>query len=142
MNKYWLIALLCSYTGVGYVVYSWQSDKCAAQIAQNAEAQQKITISAEENVIKKERSDANISKTVDTDFQKDVVDITRQYDANSMPTNSTTSNSLPNSTDASSGFSSTQCAKASKKFQLTFKQCDVEEQKLISLWNWEGQIVK
>jgi hypothetical protein len=135
MNKYWLLAFVAWSVGMfigGFKAESWRAGQAAAQIV---EEQQKVTIAAEQGVIVKQQKAESITNNVEAQYEKQIFGIDSKYDFNGLrKPDDTTGHRLP--TVSRTTVISNPDPKSSKTYQLTYRQCDIEEQKLISLWAW------
>lgn len=133
MNSY-IIMGLCLISGVaGWETSSWKSGIAAAHLE---ELQQANTIAAENHVISVIDKQQTTTQGATNAYHIGVAAIDGLYTYNP------TINSVPNNGTATTGSKAPICEKVSRKYRLTFKQCDEQEAGYISLWDdWIAQTV-
>lgn len=134
MTPAWIVALLVLLMAIGTAGYRFGADATKIACDRHDEAQQQVTIAAEKGVIVKERAAGTITQNTETDYGKNIAVIEHDYDAGLVqsdpPATGVNLSPVPNPACRTSA------PKNSRKFSLTPQQCDIEEQKLISLWGW------
>lgn len=105
---------------------------CAEKDAEHDEAQQKITITAQQAVIQTEKKQQNISQEVSHEYESSVSSIDDLYATSGVSAKTSTAiNNMPSISTASCRTNDT-----TQKYKLTKKQCDIAAQRLISLQKW------
>lgn len=141
MNKYWIIAFIiwsagCFTGGLKYEGYKAGEAKAELQVDQ-----QKVTINAEAGVIAKQQNAAVITQTESQNYEKNVASIDDDYANGLYPPSASTGDSVRAAAHSAARVSA-DCPKTSKKYKLTARQCDIEEAKLLALWDWMAQQAK
>lgn len=139
MNKWWFIALLVSYLGVGYCAYTWRADLCKATIAENGEAQQKVTINAQASVITTIGKQQDITQGVENAHHTGITAIDRLYAtaAGVQPPADTASGGMPTVPTTTGRPDVTTCKPSrSKYYRLDGQECDDNTEQLIELQTW------
>lgn len=122
MNGYWLISLLFGAylfgLGSGWKVESWRWDASLAKSAEHA--------------LSEVKTQENISTEATNDNAKNILAIDHAYDGDSVQPTDDGVPPLPNTSSATRPVQRTR----SKVYGLTFQQCDLEEAKANTMWNW------
>lgn len=128
MNGYWLIGLLSGAylfgLGSGWQIESWRWDASLAKSAEHA--------------IGEVKTQNNISTEATNDNAKNILVIDHAYDGASLQPTDNGVPTVPNTPGATRPVQRTR----SKVYGLTFQQCDLEEAKANSMWNWANQQAK
>ena len=135
---------------IGFIAYSgslvyggmkYEGYKMGEADAKHDYAQQAITVAAQEHVIATAQTQNTITQKAETDYAKQILAIDGMYGTASVQSAPVaTSNGMRPVPSAASGISSPVCAKTSREYKLTFKQCDLEEAKFNALWSdWQRQ---
>ena len=134
MNQAWTIFCLILAAALfigGYEVRGWKDGVATAKYD---EAQQQVTIAAEQKVIKQVDSQNTINQKAENDYEKGAGAINDLYDNSVQPTPAATSPSVRPVPAPACG------PQTSRRYHLTLKQCDLEESKFNALWNaWVAQ---
>lgn len=134
MNQAWTIFCLILAAALffgGYEVRGWRDGVATAKYD---EAQQQVTIAAEQHVIKQTETQNTINQKAESGYEKDFTTIGAMYDSSVQPTPPAASASVRPVSPAACGIT------ASRRYHLTLKQCDLEEAKFNALWNaWVAQ---
>lgn len=132
MNLYWFGAFIAwsalMFTG-GYKFESYRAGEASADLTVQ---QQAVIIAAQKNVVDKiQKAEAITSKT-EGNYEKNISDIDSLYSIGVQSSSHPASSSLPALSQPAIGA----CTCKTQSYKLTPKQCDIEEAKLISLWDW------
>jgi hypothetical protein len=136
--------------GVAFLVWSgliFQAGKtseshiCAEANAQHDLAQTQITVAAQQHVITTIQKQTEINEVTAHAYQSSISSIDDLYASGLQPTPVSTSHGLRSLPASTGGASTAICSETtSKKYKLTPKQCDLEEEKFNLLWNtWNAQ---
>lgn len=131
-----LVAWTALVFSAGWMVESWRSGE---KVARDNEAQQQVTIAAEQGVIARQQQSASITNNMSKRYENDLFTIDSLYDLPDgvLRAGPPAGGDLRPVSRTTAGACS--CPKTSKEYQLTFRQCDVEEEKLSDLWDWIGK---
>lgn len=140
MNLYWAGGLLVAFAlWSGFMYHAGgasESHICGEADAQHDLAQQTITVAAQQHVITIQQKQSTISQEASDANAKSQFFINNMYAsaiAGVRSTPAATGDNMRTIPQPAAG------AGPSKVYHLTFQQCDSEEGKLNSLWNWANQ---
>lgn len=130
MNQWWIIFCLGVLTVAGFTGERYGENRIKVQCDKHDEAQQQVTIAAQNHVINEVKNQNQITQGAENDYQQNITAITGLYSHGLQPDAAAASASMR-------AISGTACsAQASKRYKLTPQKCDDEEAKCNVLWNW------
>ena len=121
---------------VGVIGEQYGENRVTVKCDQHDEAQQQVTIGALGHEVKQLSKQEIINEGAENAFEKNNTDIGAMYINPSLqqPIIATSNHSNPVAA-TTTGIKAPVCEVRSKKYKLTFKQCDAEEAKSNALWN-------
>jgi hypothetical protein len=124
MNQYWIVAFLILLSGVGFFGYRAGATSAEVSCQRQVEEQQ-------QHVIGQMETQAKITQGVQNAYHTGIAAIDNLYSTASVQSKADGAvRSIP----------AAACrTQTSKRYKLTFKQCDDEEFKCNALWNWAQQ---
>lgn len=135
MAPAWIIALLTLFLFVGFVSYRYGKDSAQIACDKHDEAQQQVTIAAENSVIKTIGKQQSVTQGVDNEYHIGIAAIDNLY---SLQSNATpASNRLPPLPHRTSGLNDSTCK--SSYYKLTSEECDKNTTQIINLQTWIKQ---
>ena len=140
MNQYWAaffaILLGASFVG-GWETRGWKDGMADAR---HGEAQQQVTIAAEQHVIKQVQVQGTINQTAEKNYEKSSSIIGAMYSTGVQPVLPATGSIVRRIPATAAGTSPASCARKSKVYRLTFEQCDLVKAGFDDLWDdWLAQ---
>lgn len=124
MNQYWIVAFLILLGSVGFFGYHAGVTATEVKYQRRDELQQ-------QHVIGQLETQTKITQGVSNAYHTGIASIDSLYATASLQ---------PTANGAMRAIPATACGtQTSKKYKLTFKQCDDEEFKCNALWNWAQQ---
>ncbi len=134
MNQYWALFCLLLLAAAGFGGERYGENRITVKCDKHDEAQQQVTITAQQHVIGEVKTQETINQGAENAFQKNVDTIGALYDSG-VPSNPAATGPGMCAIPAAASRPQT-----SRKYKLTLKQCDVEEAKFNALWNdWLAQ---
>ncbi len=130
MNQYWIIAFVTLLVGVFLTGERYGADRMAVQCDKREEAQQQVTIAAQQHVIGQVETQSKITQESENAYHTGITAIDALYTTAGVQQTPPTGNNLRTVPSATCG------TQTSRKYRLTLKQCDEEEAKSNALWNW------
>ena len=134
MTPAWIVSLVVLLSIVGLGGYRFGADSTEVTCQKHDEAQQQVTILAQKHVITEVQTQGKITEGAEHEYDSDTAAISTLYgDSGVQPDPAATVKHLPAIPNPACRALPPQ---NSRKFGLTPQACDIEEQKLISLWGW------
>jgi hypothetical protein len=139
VNQYWIIALLFLLASVGLIGERYGENRVTVQCDKHDQAQQQVTITAEQGVIARQQQSESITNTTEGNYEKDVAIIDDQY-ALGVQQSNPTSNNLPRLPKTACVTRPVACPRTSKVYKLTFEKCDKVQAGFNNLYrDWQEQ---
>jgi hypothetical protein len=133
MNQWWILFCLGILAAVGFTGERYGENRVRVQCDKHDEAQQQVTIDAQQHVIKQVQTQGQITQEVENAYHTGITAIDSLYATARVQPKASASAGVRSVPAAACG------TQTSRKYRLTLKQCDEEEAKCNALWNWAQQ---
>lgn len=125
--------------GCVYAGYKYETASCTASDEKHDLAQAQNTTAAIQAVVVDVKKQSDITQEASNDYAKNLITIDGVYANSVQQSPNGPINSVSTIRSAASGVCPDNSTAKSKVYKLTPKQCDDEEAKCNSLWNWANQ---
>ncbi len=136
MSPYLSVVIVIGLFGGGALLgYNYATYKAKDAAAEKQVAQDNVVINAQDGVIKTQQKQATITEKTNETYHTGIAVIDSMYGV--QPIQPNPSNNLSSYGKPSVGTGSN--ITKSKRYGLTLKTCDIEEAKLVGLWQWNQE---